>query len=234
MWDNAPLLRSIAGALFFFSVVAALYGAVHYAVHLPVVLPIKSVRLELTPERVAARDVLAVVRQTVQGNFLTVDIDQLRKSLEKLPWVRRVSIRREFPNRLVVKFEEHKALARWNNVALVNLQGEVFAAETDRPLPSFTGNEGTSQEVAQQYGKFNAQLAALNLQVTELVLSPRHAWHLHLSNDMVVELGREAMGQRLARFVAVYPYSMAQDGEVSREIVDMRYRDGFAVRRRRA
>lgn len=234
MWDNAPLLRGMASMLFFCSIVVMLYGAAHYVVHMPKLLPIKSVRLANAPERVMSDEVKAVVRQVVQGNFLTVDIDTLRRSLEKLSWVRNVSVRREFPNGLVVQFEEHQALARWNDVALVNRQGEVFAAETMQVLPRFTGYEGTSAEVAQQYAKFGAQLAALNLQVKQLALSPRHAWQLHLSNDMVVELGREALSQRLARFIAVYPYGLAPQGDVEREIqvVDMRYRNGYAVRRR--
>ncbi|MFA6202145.1 MAG: cell division protein FtsQ/DivIB [Gallionella sp.] len=234
MWDNAPLLRGMASVLFFCSIVVMLYGAVHYVVHMPKLLPIKSVRLASAPERVMSDEVKAVVRQVVQGNFLTVDIDTLRRSLEKLSWVRNVSVRREFPNGLVVQFEEHQALAHWNDVALVNRQGEVFTAETTQSLPRFTGYEGTSAEVTQQYAKFGAQLTALNLQVEQLALSPRHAWQLRLSNDMVVELGREALSQRLARFIAVYPYGLAPQGDAEREIqvVDMRYRNGYAVRRR--
>lgn len=239
MWDNAPLLRSMASVLFFCSIALVLYGAAHYAVHRPELLPIQSVRLSAAPGRVVSNDVQAVVRQSVQGNFLTVDIDKLRQSLEKLPWVRNVSIRREFPDSLAVQFEEHKALARWNEAALVNQQGEVFIAETTQQLPRFTGSDGTSAEVTQHYAKFNQQLSVLNLKVTQLVLSPRHAWQLHLSNDMVVELGREAMQRRLARFVAVYPYSMVQLPQLGMtaarevQVVDMRYRDGYAVRKRR-
>jgi cell division protein FtsQ len=239
MWDNAPLLRSIASALIFFSVVAVLYGAGNYAVHLPKLLPIKSVRLIAAPQRVVAADVQAVVRREVHGNFLTVDIDRLRHSLEKLPWVRNVSIRREFPNRLAVQFEEHQAMAHWNDVALVNKQGEVFAGDTTQVLPRFTGLDGSSAEVSQQYAKFSGQLAVLNLKVTQLVLSPRHAWKLQLSNGMVVELGREAMQQRLSRFVSVYPYSLAvltPEGMArvheQVQVVDMRYRYGFAVKKR--
>jgi cell division protein FtsQ len=240
MWGNAPLLRGIASALFFCSVVAVLYGAVHYIVHQPKLLPIKSLALGTLPQRVVASEVLAVVQREVHGNFFTVDIEQVRRSLEKLPWVRNVSIRREFPGRLAVQFEEHQPLAHWNDVALVNQQGEVFAAETTEALPSFVGIEGSSVEVTQQYAKFGQQLAGLNLQVTQLALSPRHAWQLHLSNDMVVELGREAMQQRLARFVTVYPYSLAAlpppttKGAVQEQVkfIDMRYRNGFAVRMR--
>lgn len=242
MWDNTPLLRRIANALFIFSVLALLYGAVHYIVHLPKLLPIRTVRLSAVPERVVPADVLAMVRRNVGGNFLTVNIDSLRQSLQTLPWVRNVSVRREFPDRLVVEIEEHKALAHWNDEALVNQQGEVFFAETTQKLPRFTGVEGGSAEVSEAYAAFDNQLAVLNLQVTQLALSARHAWQLHLSNGTVVELGREQLQERLARFVA---YQKTEDtaqkaedtGQKDQEkksqdvVVDMRYRNGFAVRR---
>jgi cell division protein FtsQ len=228
MWDNAPLLRNIANALLVFSVCAVLYGAAYYAAHLPGLFPLNSVRLSAAPQRVDTAEVMQVVRNEVRGNFFTVDIERLRQSLEKLPWVRNVSIRREFPQRLAVRLEEHQALARWNNAALVNRQGEIFVAKSEQMLPSFIGQDGAAAEVTQQYAQFSQQLAALDLQVTQLALSPRHAWQLRLSNGMVLELGREDMQQRLARFVEVYPYSLvAIQSRV--KYVDLRYRNGFAV-----
>jgi len=228
MWDNVPLLRSIASALVAFSTLAVLYGAAYYAVHLPGLFPLHSVRLSTAPQRVIAEDVLQAVRGEVSGNFFTVDIGRLRQSLEKLPWVRSVSIRREFPGRLTVQLEEHRALARWNSSTLVNTHGEVFAASSEEQLPEFIGQNGASFEVAQRYGEFRRQLAVLNLQVAQLVLTPRHAWRVILNNGMTLELGREEMQQRLARFVAVYPYSLAARADSVR-YVDLRYRNGFAL-----
>jgi len=228
MWDNDALLRNIANTMLFFSVLALLYGAAYYVMHLPGSFPLRSVRLSVAPQRVVAEQVLQVLRTEVQGNLITVDIERLRRSLEKLPWVRTVNIRREFPDRLAVLFEEHQPLARWNNVALVNQQGEVFMAEGESELPSFIGPEGTSAEVTNQYAQFSLQLAALDLHAAQLALSPRHAWQIRLSNGMVLELGREDMQQRLARFVAVYPYSLAAI-QSRVKFVDLRYRNGFAV-----
>lgn len=228
MWDNVQLLRSIANALISFSVLAILYGVIYYTVHLPGLFPLQSVNLSVAPLRVDAAGVLQVVRNEVQGNFFTVDIERLRQSLEKLPWVRNASIRREFPDRLEVQLEEYQAIARWNNSALVDSQGEVFVAKSEQEMPEFVGQDGTAVEVTQHYGQFSQQLAALDLQVTRLVLSPRHAWQLHLSNGMVLELGREDMQQRLARFVEAYPYSLAQV-QSRVKYVDLRYSNGFAV-----
>lgn len=228
MWDNDALLRNIANTMLAFSAVALLYGAASYVLHLPGAFPLSSVRLNVAPQRVDAEQVLQVLRAEAQGNLATVDIERLRRSLEQLPWVRSVNIRREFPDRLAVLLEEHQALARWNGNKLVNIQGEAFVADSDQELPGFIGPEGTSAEVARHYAEFNRQLAELDLHTAQLSLSPRHAWEMRLSNGVVLKLGREDMQQRLARFVAVYPYSLAAiQSQV--KYVDLRYRNGFAV-----
>jgi cell division protein FtsQ len=234
MWDNALLLRNAANALIALSMLAMLYGAVWYVAHLPGLLRLQSVRLSAIPQRVSTAEVLRVIRSDVRGNLITVDIERLRQSLEKLPWVRNVSIRREFPHGLAVQLEEHQAFARWNNSALVNQYGETFVAETDQALPGFIGQEGTSAEIAQNYAQFSRQIAALGLPVAQIALSPRHAWQLRLSNGTVLELGREDVQQRLARFVAV---QMTEDrgqragNRNAVKYVDLRYRNGFAIRR---
>ena len=247
MWDNTTWLRNIANVLYVLSGFAILYSSAYYTLHYPGLFPLQSVRLSAIPQKVMATEVLQVVRSEVKGNFFTVDIERLRRSLEKLPWVRQVSIRREFPNQLVVKLEEHQALAHWNDNTSVNQQGEVFVATSQQDLPRFIGPEGTSVEVAQQYAKFSRELEPLGLQVKQISLSPRHAWQVKLSNEMVLELGREEIQQRLARFVMVYPYSLAamQGGvtgsnsapEITRQgekfmhvrYVDLRYHNGFSV-----
>ena len=228
MWDNAALLRSIANVLFAISLCAVLYGATYYTVHLPGLFPLQSVRLVAVPQKVDAKEVMQVVRDEVRGNFFTVDIEHLRQSLERLPWVRSVNVRREFPYRLAVQLNEQQALAHWNNSALVNLQGEVFAAASEQALPRFFGPDGSAAELTVYYTQFDRQLAGLGLQAERIVLSPRHAWQLQLSNGMVLELGREDMQHRLDRFVKVYPYSLA---ELQQQVkyVDLRYRNGFAV-----
>jgi cell division protein FtsQ len=228
MWDNPTLLKNTSTALFVVSVLLLLMGALHYALHLPTVLPIRSVRLAAVPVHVDAEQVLQVVRNGVRGNFFTVDIEQLRAELEKLAWVRQVNIRREFPNRLSVELAEHQALAHWNNQALVNVQGDVFNAVTIATLPEFVGQTGYSAQVAEQYALCNTQLQGIHLQVLSMVQSPRFAWQLHLDNGMVLELGSSEMQARLERFVAVYPYSLVTQQNKVRT-VDLRYRNGFAV-----
>jgi cell division protein FtsQ len=228
MWDNAPLLRVIANALFGFSALALLYGALHYAVHQPGLFPLQSARLETVPQHVVPQEVLQVVRREANGNLFTVDIAHVRQALEQLPWVRKVNVRREFPDQLSLAIEEHQPLARWNRDALVNTYGEVFHAYSEESLPEFSGQEERSGEIARQYGAFNQALAGVNLRIAQISLSPRHAWQVKLDNGLVLALGQDEIEQRMSRFVAVYPYTLAPH-VASIRAVDLRYRNGFAV-----
>lgn len=227
MWDNAPLLRSIANALFGLSLVLVLYGATRYVLQLPV-FPLRAVELTAPPQRVSSELLEKVVRERIGGNFFTVDLEQTRLAFEQLPWVRKVSVRRKFPWTLEVEVEEQVALARWNGTDLVNTHGEVFAGKVEQELPAFIGQPDSSQQVTQMYAELNATLEPIGRHIVQLSLSPRYAWQVKLDSGMVLELGREEMQQRMARFVAVYPYSLATMAHAARR-VDLRYRNGFAV-----
>lgn len=227
MWDKPHLLRMISSMLFGISLVLALYGALHYVLHLPL-FPLRALQLSAAPQRLDATQIEAVVRNELRGNFFTVDLESTRHAFEKLPWVRKASVRRHFPWRLEVDLEEHVALAHWSDTELVNTHGEVFAATTSEALPKFIGQPDSAAEVTQMYREFGAQLAPLQQEVAQISLSPRHAWQLRLGNGMALELGRDQPQQRLARFVAVYPYSIAPLQHMA-SYVDLRYQNGFAV-----
>jgi cell division protein FtsQ len=245
MWDKPESLHMISSALFGIFFVLVLYGALHYTLHLPV-FALRVVSVSNAPRQVVPAQIEAMVRNELRGNFFTVDLERTRRAFESIPWVRKVSIRRHFPWRLEIGLEEHVALAHWNNAGLVSTHGEVFSAETDKLLPKFIGQPDGAAEVAQMFAALTKQLAPLKQEITEISLSPRRSWRLRLNNGMLLELGREQTKQRLARFVAVYPYSLMpmqqnneffhagkaphQNGLQRRvEYVDLRYSNGFAA-----
>jgi cell division protein FtsQ len=227
MWGNAPLLRMTANLLFGLSLVLMLYGAVRYVLHLSV-FPLNTVELKVAPKQVSLELIKRVVHEQIRGNFFTVDLNRTRVAFEQLPWVRKVNVRRKFPWGMEVDLEEHVALARWNGTSLVNTHGEVFTAVSDSVMPLFIAQPDMSAQVTEMYGELSKTLLPLQQEIAQISLSPRFAWQLRLSDGMVLELGREQMQQRLARFVEVYPYSLATLSHAAMH-VDMRYRNGFAA-----
>lgn len=187
---------------------------------------------------VTEAQVRLVAERQVRGTFFTVDLEQVRSSLEKLPWVREARVERRWPDTLVVSLVEHVPLARWNDDALVSEAGEVFVAAVSEKLPRLSGPEGSSAEVIAAYRRHQATLAPLGLAIDELRLSPRRAWRIRLDNGVQLALGRERTDARMGRFVALYPRlfgaRLGEDGATvtpaTPVAVDLRYPDGFALR----
>jgi len=228
MWDNAAALNRIAGLLYRAAALLIIYGCIHYAVHLPV-FPLREIRVIGDVGHMTDEQLAAVIARELQGNFFTVDLAQAREAFEKLPWVRKANVRRQWPDRLEVAVEEHQPLARWGSTALVNAHGEVFEAAISSKLPVFFGPEGTAVEVVARYAEFDRLLAPIGRKVVLITLSARRAWQLRLDDGMVLQLGRENLEARLAGFVSAYPRTVARLPQPPSH-VDLRYSNGFAVR----
>jgi cell division protein FtsQ len=186
----------------------------------------------------------ANVAPRLAGNFFTVDLDSARRAFEAVPWVRKAVVRREFPNRLRVRLQEHRAVALWGNdseTRLVNSFGEVFEAnagdvEVDE-LPRLSGPAAQSAEVLAMYHALTPLFAALDLGVERLALTTRGSWQLELETGGVVELGRgsqEEVKARTERFVHTLTqvasrYSRRPEALIS---ADLRHGDGYAIRLR--
>jgi cell division protein FtsQ len=189
---------------------------------------------------VTAEQVARACVPRLRGTFFTADLSAAKAAFESLPWVRSASVRRQWPDRLVVRLEEHQALARWNDDAgnrFVSDKGEAFQAPGEAALgarlPLLTGPEGSEAEVARRFGEFRDRLAVIRKTPQVVTLSPRQAWTLRLSDGLVVEIGREqpasSVLSRLERFVTHYGATAARlPGRV--EVADLRYPNGFAIR----
>jgi len=228
MWDKPQLLLWVANMLYALAALLLAYAVLFLVVHLPV-FPLREVKVTGPLAHVTRDQVQLIVKRELRGNFFTLDLEHAKSAFGKLPWVRSVSVRRRWPDRLEVAVEEHVALARWGSMALVNTRGELFGGASGTDLPMFIGPSGSEKELAQRYGQFRQALAPLGLAPSQVVLSPRRAWQLRLDNGLTVELGREQVEPRLAKFVRVYGQTLAKlDRPV--QYVDLRYPNGFAVR----
>jgi cell division protein FtsQ len=157
-----------------------------------------------------------------------------RESLVKVPWVRAVALRRAWPRTLEITVTEHEPLARWNDSALVDTHGDIFSADYDGELPQFAGPEGSAADVAARFREFGDTLKPTGLALAEIRLSERAAWVIRTEGPapLTIELGRVEPAARLARFVAHYQGTVARMQNAGRRVdrVDLRYRNGFAVR----
>jgi cell division protein FtsQ len=185
-------------------------------------------------------DDAAVARPAVRplrGNFFTLKLDDARRVFETLPWVAAVSVRRGWPDRLIVTLTEHRALGVWGDGRLLSDAGVLFTAnpaevDSEDDLPEFDGPERFAEPLARRYREFSAALAPLRTAIDGLEVSERASWTLHTRDDIVFELGRDeppgSLPRRLDAVVASWPRVIARiAGRPAR--VDLRHANGFAV-----
>ena len=242
MWHDVKLLNATANVLFSLVLAALVGSAVWWVIHRPV-FDLSAVRVEGKANRELRHVNALTIRDQaipkVQGNFFTTNLDQVRAAFESVPWVRKASVQRVWPNRLVVQLEEHEVLGTWGEDGrLISTQGDVFTAnlaeaEDDAKLVKLSGPEGSEKEVLQQFKLFKEWFEVLKLNPEEVQLSSRYAWSVFLDNGMRVDLGRvqdaSKLKARVDQLARVYPQLTTRLGDKILNI-DMRYPNGLALK----
>jgi cell division protein FtsQ len=229
MWNKPQLLNWTANFLFATAIVMMMYIMLYVVVHLPI-FPLREVKVDGHLSHVTREQIRFIVEKHLKGNFFTLDLERTRDAFEKLPWARKVSVRRHWPDQIEVAIEEHEVLARWGDIALVNTYGELFHAASDANLPVFYGPGDGVAEVTKGYATYSEILNKAQIKIEQVILSPRRSWEIKTDKGMQIALGRVDMDSRLSRFVKCYVSTLHQI-DFNLAYADLRYPNGFAVRK---
>jgi cell division protein FtsQ len=242
-WDRPMLINLLADILLLAGGVLLAWAAIMAGQRLPI-LPLRELVVATPVDNVSRAQIEHAARSALTGNFFTVNLETARTTFERMPWVRSASLRRIWPDGVELRIEEHRAAARWipqdGEARLVSTRGEVFAANTDEPLPQFAGPEGSAAQVLERFRAFGDALAEAGRKPVAIHLSAREAWQVRLDDGVVLELGREQakhpLAERLDRFTRHYAAAnnATRDRLSGIGVVDMRYPNGFALRPRAA
>lgn len=176
-------------------------------------------------------DVLDYLAVTPTTSVLGFDIDAARDRVLALPWVKEASVRRVYPNQLMVEIEEHAPFARMlqrGRVHLVTVEGEEITNEiTDvhAGLPLVVGEGAPGEATA-----FFAHLAARPHVLGSVVALERvgdRRWTLHMREDVQVHLPELEVDSALVRLEEM----MRREAVLERAItvIDLRSPDQLVV-----
>jgi len=224
------------GVSFFVAVIVIVLWSTWYLSRKMVVdehLPISELSISGEIKYTQRNDVLKALEEVNLANFFQVDVNNVQKTLAKLPWVYSVSVRKQWPDELKIYLVDQTPVAIWNGDFLVNQQGDVFQADTTRlreAIPHFYGPEGSEKIALDNFNNFNKLLNYQGLAIDELMLSERFSWQLTLNDGVLLNLGREDRFERITRFVDLYPQIKKNKKENQQvDYVDLRYDTGVAV-----
>jgi cell division protein FtsQ len=206
-------------------------AAALYAIGPALDQPVRVIAVEGPFQRVSAVQVEKAVSAALNGGFLSVDLQRVRRAVQAIPWVDRASVQRRWPAGLRVVVEEQVAAARWGDSGLLNTRGELFmtdARHVPPELPRLDGPAGSEALVANRYLAIAGRLVEVGLRLSAVRLDARGAWELDLANGVTVRLGRRQVDERLERFLeAAVPLVTERATDIA--YVDLRYTNGFAV-----
>ncbi|MGJ8668171.1 MAG: cell division protein FtsQ/DivIB [Oceanococcus sp.] len=178
------------------------------------------------------QDIREAVMPYLVGGFFQTETGLLEQRLQELPWVRDVQVQRLWPDRLAVHVAGHVAVANWGDDAVLTQSGGLIWPQ-QRP-PSILLIEGPESQAAAVFADLQVVVPRLPVgwllskwQVSET--GDRRAEVSLGQQHLVLEFGRAPVAEKFTLLAdVVLPAIQSRLADV--EAVDLRYRNGFAVR----
>lgn len=177
------------------------------------------------------------------GTLITQDVNVIQKKIEQLPWVKRVSVRKKWPDTLKIHLIEYIPIAYWNDNLIISTTGIIVKASNFQSIkknkdndtacvPTLYGPDNKSKDILNHYLIFREILRSNTLQIKSAKMDIRCSWQLVLTGGIYLKLGKENIIERLRYFLKIYPILIQKIHEQNKHIdyIDLRYRSGFVVK----
>ncbi len=191
----------------------------------------------------ALTDVRRAVEGELDGGFFTQDLERIKEAVERLTWVKSVTVTRLWPDAVNVTVSRLEPVARWEDGRLVSAEGAVYVplvedTEKTDSLPLIVADTTMFAKDAVKFlPKFSETAKKVNGVVKSIAISYRGSWAVTLQtpkeNTLRIELGRatssEVLFDRLG--LVLENYSRVCETLAScPQFIDARYENAFAVR----
>lgn len=202
----------------------------------PHTLPFKSIQVFGELNWMDREKFNALILQKINGGFFSLDISELKTTLEDQPWIESVAIRRVWPDVLQITANEQQPVAVWNGEQVINDKGQLFAPlnqDLPRYLVKVSGPSGAHHMMMGHYFEIEKLLQGAGLKVASLTVNERRALQIILTDGVRLLLGRvrnvEQSAEEVQRFISAYDKTLSNRFDQVM-LVDLRYTNGLAVR----
>jgi cell division protein FtsQ len=207
----------------------------------PETLGVEQIAFEGEFRRVTPEQVKQAVMPAIAGNMLALDLERIEAAVKSVPWVREASVRKRWPSGVHLRVVEQQPVARWGERDWLDESGDIIRAPApatvaEPDLVRLAGPDDRARFVLERYRALRPLLASAGLTLARLDLGAGNSWILGVldpgGSRRELLLGSRDVEQRLDRFLRVLRHDPAVFAQAAR--VDLRYPNGFAIRRAEA
>ena len=195
--------------------------------------PIKQVKIVSAYEHIDQEFLQKTIASYTDSGFFYFNAIGMKRLLLKLPWMYAVSIRRKWPDTIIVNVIEQQAILQWGDKDLINYKGGVFTPPIStfpKGLPVIFGPEEREFEIFTLYQKMQKCLGPLDLTVKQILFHSEHYWEVLLNNNTLIYLKENDPLGQLEFLVGLYRRITASHDEQPKSIDLRYYAGGFAVK----
>jgi cell division protein FtsQ len=168
--------------------------------------------------QLAEPQILAVAGVSAKDSLPFFDAARARKNLEALPLIKQASVRKLYPDRIVVEIVERTPVALWQKdgeVHAIAADGAVVGDLSDRRLASlpFVVGEGANERLSEYMALLDAS-AELRPKIVAGVLVGQRRWSLKMKSGIEVKLPESDPLAAMATLLALQRQSRVLDRDI--------------------
>lgn len=196
---------------------------------------LKSYQLKGELTQLSREQIDPIVQPYLTQSFWQVDMVGLQTQLNQLEWVESALVKRQWPDKLLVRLIEQKPIVRWGENALLNYKGQIFyPADLQKEVPNFeqfvvlTGNDIQAENLLTQFVKLQAAFDSAGWQIAQLDAMVDGVWRLNFTSGWVVVLNPQDWQAKVESFLKALP-KVSENLRKFAQTFDLRYSNGFVI-----
>ena len=173
-------------------------------------------------------ETLRLAAGLTRGQFIgSISLSELKAKIQKLPWVQKVTVRRQLPASLCLTLTERQPLALWQKAGkkhLLDTSGQMIPCpETQIPPHLITVSGDHAPEGTPQLFKMLGQFPEIFSRVQGATRLRSGRWDLYLTPPALLKLPHDAPEQALRKFLVLE--KMEAFNLQQHDTIDLRLRD---------
>ncbi len=197
-------------------------------------LPVDTITIRGTLDQNSVEEISSLLSNSgLMGNFIRLNVDDVRQLVEELPWVQSAAVRKQWPSLLQLHITEKIPQVRWGADRLYSQSVGIFTPPEDRTYPDLVRIDAPDELASAVFPVFircQILLARHGFAVDAVRVSDRRSWEFVLKNGPLLILGREQeeFEDRIERFARIYRMMRDQERQLT-AYADLRYENGIAL-----